>query len=170
MVGAGHPLGERPSHPELLDWLAAEFVEKGWSLKKLHRLIVTTAAYRRDSAADRDGAAKDPENTLLGRMNIRRMESEAVRDALLVVSGQLDGRVGGPGVFPDLPPGVDAKGGWTRSASASPDSVMRPWTTIVASADSCDGVMSPGACCRRRRLRRMTTRRRREASSAGGTE
>ncbi len=88
--------GRKPLHPELLDWLAATFMQEGWSLKKLHRVIVTSAAYRRDSASDRDGAAKDPENTVLWRMNIRRMESEAVRRGVLYVAGSLDSTLGGP--------------------------------------------------------------------------
>jgi hypothetical protein len=88
--------GRRPTHPELMDWLAAEFMKEGWSLKKLHRLIVTSAAYRRDSGPDPDGLAKDPENVLLWRMNVRRMESEAVRDGVLYVSGSLDPTLGGP--------------------------------------------------------------------------
>src|SRR5262249_9692309 len=88
--------GRKPVHPELMDWLAAEFMKEGWSLKKLHRVIVTSAAYRRDSAPDSDGLAKDPENTLLWRMNVRRMESEAVRDGVLYVSGALDPTFGGP--------------------------------------------------------------------------
>jgi hypothetical protein len=88
--------GRKPSHPELLDWLAADFMRNGWSLKKLHRLLVTSAAYRRDSAADPAGLAKDPENRLLWRMNVRRMESEAVRDGVLYLSGTLDEARGGP--------------------------------------------------------------------------
>jgi hypothetical protein len=88
--------GRKPSHPELLDWLAAEFVREGWSLKTLHRLLVTSAAYRSDSAPDAAGLGKDPENTLYWRMNVRRMESEAVRDGVLYVSGSLDVARGGP--------------------------------------------------------------------------
>jgi hypothetical protein len=88
--------GRKPTHPELLDWLAADFMKEGWSLKKLHRLLVTSAAYRGDSAADPAALAKDPENRLLWRMNVRRMESEAVRDAVLYCSGTLDPARGGP--------------------------------------------------------------------------
>jgi len=88
--------GRKPTHPELLDWLASEFMHDGWSLRKLHRLLVTSAAYRRDSAADPGGLAKDPENHFLWRMNVRRMESEAVRDAVLHLSGALDPSRGGP--------------------------------------------------------------------------
>ncbi len=91
--------GKRPSHPELLDWLAVEFMEKGWSMKHLHRLMVTSAAYRMKStagAAGHPGATADPENNLLWRMNPRRMEAEIVRDSILAVSGKLDPAMGGP--------------------------------------------------------------------------
>jgi hypothetical protein len=111
--------GTEPTHPELLDWLATEFIARGWSLKAMHRLMVTSAAYRQSSTATAQAVADDPDNTLFGRMPRRRLEGEAVRDALLQVSGRLDGRVGGPSVFPDLPPGVETRGGWTRSKSES---------------------------------------------------
>ncbi len=87
--------GERPTHPELLDWLAKEFVRGGWSVKRMHRLILTSAAYRRSSIAEARLAEKDPENRLLGRQNRRRLEAESVRDALLAVSGALDLEMGG---------------------------------------------------------------------------
>jgi hypothetical protein len=88
--------GAQPTHPELLDWLAVEFMESGWSLKKLHRLIVTSAAYRRVSSAGGSAAAAvDPENKWLWRMNTGRMEAEVVRDSLLHLSGRLDPKRGG---------------------------------------------------------------------------
>src|SRR5690606_9312132 len=74
--------GARPSHPELLDWLAAEFVERGWSMKAMHRLIVTSAAYRMDSMPDEANLSIDPDNHYLWRMPSRRMEAELVRDNL----------------------------------------------------------------------------------------
>ncbi len=89
-------LGEAPTHPELLDWLAARFVADGWSLKKLHKLMMTSRAYRQSSAATGPARALDPENRLWGRMDRRRLESEAVRDALLAVAGRLDPGLGGP--------------------------------------------------------------------------
>ena len=89
--------GGLPSHPELLDWLAAEFRDGGGSLKALHRLIVTSETYRQSSSGDPAGAAIDSGNTLLWRQNRRRLEAEAVRDAVLAVSGRLDLRMGGPG-------------------------------------------------------------------------
>ena len=87
--------GDPPTHPELLDYLAVKFVESGWSLKKLHRLIMTSAAYRQ-SSADNEAARKvDPENQLLWRMNRRRLEIEAVRDSMLAAAGRLDLTAGG---------------------------------------------------------------------------
>jgi hypothetical protein len=96
--------GEPPSHPELLDWLAAEFVRSGWSVKHLHRLILRSAVYRQSSAEDARGLALDLENVLLWRMNRQRLELEPLRDALLAVAGRLDRRLGGPPVDILSPP------------------------------------------------------------------
>ena len=96
-------MGEEPSHPELLDWLATEFVRGGWSLKALHRLIVTSASYRQTSRSDRTSVRADPENALLGHFPRRRLDGEAIRDALLAVSGRLNPALEGPCVFPELP-------------------------------------------------------------------
>jgi hypothetical protein len=98
-------LGELPSHPELLDWLAAEFVAQGWSLKAMHRLIMTSAAYRQTALRPAPAVArlKDPENRLLWRMNTRRLEIEPIRDAMLSASGELDTTMGGPGVAANEP-------------------------------------------------------------------
>ena len=90
-------MGRTPSHPELLDWLAAEFRDGGQSFKALHRLIVTSAAYRQSSAGGRGEATVDGDNVLLWRMNRRRLEAEAVRDSVLMVAGRLDPTPGGPG-------------------------------------------------------------------------
>ena len=89
-------LSEPPSHPELLDWLATRFMEDGWSLKKLHRRIMLSATYRQGSNVSRKVFDKDPENRLLGRFTPRRLEAEAIRDAILSVNGQLDLTPGGP--------------------------------------------------------------------------
>jgi hypothetical protein len=89
--------GQKPTHPRLLDWLAADFMEGGWGLKRLHRLIVTSAAYRQASAATGEGMAADAGNTLLWRMPLRRLEAEALRDSILAVSANLDRKMGGPG-------------------------------------------------------------------------
>ncbi len=87
--------GDPPTHPELLDYLALKFVESGWSLKKLHRLLMTSAAYRQASA-DNEAARKiDPENQLLWRMNRRRLEIESLRDSMLAAAGRLDLTMGG---------------------------------------------------------------------------
>ncbi len=89
-------LGERPSHPELLDWLADELVTTGWSMKRLQRHIVTSTAYRQTSRRTDALQEKDPENRLLGRMSLRRLEAEAIRDSILTVSGQLQPTRFGP--------------------------------------------------------------------------
>lgn len=92
--------GDRPSHPELLEWLAVKFVESGWSVKALHRLIVQSATYRQSSAFKGSAASIDADNRLLWRFAPRRLEAEAVRDAMLVASGQLNPVGGGPGFRP----------------------------------------------------------------------
>jgi hypothetical protein len=90
-------MGQKPSHPELLDWLAAEFRDGGQSLKQLHRLIVTSAVYRQSCADRAEASAIDAENQFLWRMNRRQLEAEELRDAVLAVSGMLDGKMYGPG-------------------------------------------------------------------------
>ena len=90
--------GRPPSHPELLDWLASEFVRQKWSLKAMHRMMVTSQAYRMASTPDATSARIDPDNVSLWRMNPRRLEAEAVRDNLLQVSGTLDPAMGGPDI------------------------------------------------------------------------
>jgi hypothetical protein len=96
-------MGAEPTHPELLDWLATEFVARGWSLKAMHRLMVTGATYRQSSRASRKALAADPENDYLSRYRRTRLDGEAIRDALLAASGTLSPTVGGPPVFPELP-------------------------------------------------------------------
>jgi len=93
--------GERPTHPELLDYLAARFVESGWSVKAMHRLIMRSAVYQQSSRVSAAALARDPDNRLFGRMNRQRLEAEAIRDSLLSVSGRLDVTRGGP-AFTDL--------------------------------------------------------------------
>ena len=102
--------GTSPSHPELLDWLAVELVERGWSLKSLHRTIVLTRAYRRDSANRPDLIEKDPDNRLLARQTRLRLDAELVRDSALLASGLLTHKVGGPPVYPPIPDGVMSLG------------------------------------------------------------
>ncbi len=120
-------LGERPSHPELLDWLADEFVRGGWRLKPLHRLIVTSTAYRQSSERRGELEAIDPDNRLLGRMNVRRLEAETIRDALLAASGVLSEKMHGAPVpvMPDdvgqIVVGVD-----TRDSAGRPSGKVVP--------------------------------------------
>ncbi len=95
-------LGQTPSHPELLDWLAGEFVRQGWSLKKTHKLLVLSSTYQMASRASAEADEADPTNVLLHRMPVRRLEAEAIRDAILAVSGRLDATMHGPGVPPHL--------------------------------------------------------------------
>jgi cytochrome c553 len=96
-------LGSPPSHPELLDWLATEFVRNGWHLKPLHRLLMTSATYRQSSRADGKALAVDHDNRLLWRFSPRRLEAEEVRDSILTLSGRLERRMGGPGYYLWLP-------------------------------------------------------------------
>jgi hypothetical protein len=96
-------LGEAPTHPELLDWLAHEFVASGWKMKALHRVILTSSAYRMSSQADPRALAADPANLLFWRFNMRRLGAEEIRDSILAVSGKLNLKRGGPGVYPPLP-------------------------------------------------------------------
>jgi mono/diheme cytochrome c family protein len=94
----GHQ-GAPPTHPELLDWLAADLMENGWRLKRLHRLIVTSSVYRQASRRPKGqtlATEADPENHLLWRMSLRRLDAEAIRDAVLAASGKLDRTMGGP--------------------------------------------------------------------------
>ena len=98
--------GEAPTHPELLDWLAVEFVESGWDIRAMQRLIITSAAYRQDSRVTPELSEKDPENRLLARGPRFRLPAEMVRDNALYVSGLLEEKIGGPSVNPYQPPGI----------------------------------------------------------------
>jgi hypothetical protein len=89
--------GARPTHPELLDYLAAELIRGGWRLRPLHRLMVTSAAYMQGAEQDPGRARRDPSNLLHWRREVRRLEAEAIRDAMLAVSGELDAAMLGPG-------------------------------------------------------------------------
>ena len=94
--------GEAPTHPELLDWLASEFVRQGWSVKQMHRLVMLSSTYRLSTAFSAENAARDPENRLLWRMNRRRLDAESLRDAVLAVAGTLNPKTGGRPVLPPL--------------------------------------------------------------------
>jgi len=112
-------MGSRPTHPELLDYLAANFVENGWSIKKIQRQILLSNTYQQSADLQPKAAEEDPDNKLLSHWPRRRLEAEAVRDSMLFTSGLLNAKMGGPGVFPPVPAGTlsdlsatAAAGGW----------------------------------------------------------
>ncbi|HVC94140.1 MAG TPA: DUF1553 domain-containing protein, partial [Pirellulales bacterium] len=116
-------MGEAPTHPELLDWLAGEFVARGWSVKQMHRLMVLSNTYQQSSAANPAAEQVDPQCDLLWRFAARRLEAEAVRDAVLAASGRLNHERGGPSVYPLISPAVLAGqsrpgNGWGKSEPA----------------------------------------------------
>jgi hypothetical protein len=113
-------LGSPPSHPALLDWLALELQQNGWSLKRLHRLIVTSHTYKQSSILREDLQQADPNNYLLGRQQRMRLEAELIRDVALSVSGLLSSKIGGPPVYPPIPNGVMNRGQVSRSWTVSP--------------------------------------------------
>jgi hypothetical protein len=102
--------GDLPTHPELLDWLAVEFQKEGWSLKKLDRLIVTSATYRQSSRVTPELLARDPQDLLLSRAPRFRLDAELVRDSALASAGLLSEKIGGPSVFPPQPASVTTEG------------------------------------------------------------
>lgn len=105
-------MGEKPSHPKLLDWLATEFMRSGWSVKHMHRLMLTSRAYRQSADDIEANVAEDPENRLFWRAPRNRLEAEAIRDEILAVAGTLDDKVGGPAVRPYIDPDL-----WQSSTS-----------------------------------------------------
>jgi hypothetical protein len=119
--------GDKPSHPELLDYLAREFQTKGWSVKQLHRAIVTSATYRQSSKARPEVAEIDPDNALLARQSRMRLSAEAIRDSALAASGLLNTQLGGPSVRPPQPKGVSelVYGGAKWNESQGPDKYRR---------------------------------------------
>ena len=113
-------MGDEPTHPELLDWLAVEFMDRGWSIKEMHRLLMTSEAYRMASSFKHQASADaDPENNLLWHYRGQRLEAEILRDAIMTVSGGIDLTVGGPAIFPHIPSDIlfqsDGKGFWCGS-------------------------------------------------------
>src|SRR3954468_9636427 len=112
--------GQPPTHPALLDWLSVEFMKDGWSLKKLHRLIMLSNAYQQTSASRADVAQLDPDNKLFWHYPLHRVEGEVIRDSALEVAGLLNPKMSGPSIFPELPTGMPApRGGWKVNAEAS---------------------------------------------------
>ncbi|MBI3410282.1 MAG: DUF1553 domain-containing protein [Planctomycetes bacterium] len=103
-------LGQTPTHPNLLDFLASEFIKGGWSIKKMHRMMVLSSTYQMASRADPPADEADPDNKLLHRMPVRRLDAEAIRDAMLAVSGRLDRTLFGPSVPPHLTPFMLGRG------------------------------------------------------------
>jgi len=108
-------MGDAPTHPELLDWLAVEFVENGWSLKHMHRLMVLSSTYQQSSRVERtsEGLKKDLDNSLLWHARRRRLEGEALHDAMLQISGELSLRMHGPSAKPKLPAALGVRYSWT---------------------------------------------------------
>jgi hypothetical protein len=152
--------GELPSHPDLLDWLAVEFMKQGWSQKKMHKLIVTSATYQQASHVTPELRERDPLNVLLARGPRFRMEAEMVRDAALVVSGLFSGKPGGPSVYPPQPPGVSTEGAYgalTWKTSQGPDRYRRGLytfakrTTPYAMTATFDGPSGEACLARRER-------------------
>lgn len=143
--------GSLPSHPELLDWLASELKAQNWSLKAMHRLIVTSETYRQDSGGNQELLVKDPDNRLLARQSRLRLDAEIVRDVCLAASGLLSNKRGGPPVFPPIPDGIMGQGQVKRiwATSQGEDRYRRsiytfiyrasppPWLTVF---DAPDGI------------------------------
>ncbi|HYZ87065.1 MAG TPA: DUF1553 domain-containing protein, partial [Bryobacteraceae bacterium] len=115
-------IGQRPTHPELLDWLADEFVRSGWDIKRTHKLIVMSHTYRQSSAWNEVAGKEDSRDRLLWRFPRHRLEGEVIRDAALSVAGRLNTKMGGPSVMPPLPDGMPAsRGGWKVSTRDEQD-------------------------------------------------
>jgi hypothetical protein len=125
--------GTLPSHPELIDWLANEFTAKKWSLKELHKLIVTSKTYRQSSTNRPELIEKDPQNYLLARQTRLRLDAEVVRDVCLAASGLLSTKIGGPPVYPPIPDGVMGQGQVKRvwSVSKGEDRYRRGFYTFI---------------------------------------
>jgi cytochrome c1 len=123
-------MGERPSHPELLDWLSVEFMENGWHLKPIHRKILLSEAYQMASDDIAANLEKDPENRLLWRMPRRRVEGEIIRDSILAVAGSLDRTVGGEPVFPYIDPSLFQSSS-KRTWNGKPDSDPSTWRRSI---------------------------------------
>ena len=126
-------MGSLPTHPELLDWLAISFQRHDWSLKSLHRLIVTSKTYQQSSVETLGHLSKDPHNYFLTRQKRLRLDAEIVRDVALTASGQLVATLGGPPVFPPVPQGAMRQGQVERiwTASQGPDRYRRGLYTFV---------------------------------------
>jgi hypothetical protein len=118
--------GDPPTHPELLDWLADWFVREGWSVKKLHTLIMSSNTYRMSKRWNPEYGEQDPENRLLWRVHYRRLEAEAIRDSMLAVTGQLNPQMYGPSMYPHVPKEA-------LEGSSDPDKIWKPFDEKEAS-------------------------------------
>lgn len=98
--------GDAPTHPELLDWLASEFIAQGWSMKAMHRLIMTSQTYQMSSCGRSDGLKTDPANDLFWRFDMRRLTGEEIRDSILAINGSLNSRMFGPSIYVEIPKAV----------------------------------------------------------------
>ena len=161
--------GASPSHPELLDWLASEFIREKWSQKAIHRLIVTSATYRQSSKRRPEIDAADPYNKLLARQNRLRLEAEIIRDSALAASGLLTDTVGGPSVYPPIPDGAmsvtQVSGAWPTAIG--PDRYRRGLYTFFRRSAAYPALVvfdapdATSACTRRTRsntpLQALTT-------------
>lgn len=154
--------GASPTHPELLDWLATEFVQRGWSLKELQRTIVCSKTYRQSSVDRPDLKQKDPNNYLLGRQQRMRLDAELVRDSALVASGLLSRKIGGPPVFPPIPTSVMSLGQVKRAwnVSVGEDRYRRGLYTFMYRATPAPSLVvfdaPDGQNCTTRRVRSNT--------------
>lgn len=125
--------GEPPTHPQLLDWLAVELMDRGWSIKSMHRLIVTSATYRQSSRVTPELAERDPKNTLYARGPRVRLEAELIRDSYLAAAGLLSAKIGGPSVYPPQLPSITTEGSYgalTWNASQGDDRYRRSLYTF----------------------------------------
>jgi hypothetical protein len=111
-------MGDKPSHPELLDWLTTWFIDHGWSIKQLTRLILSSNTYRMSTAWNAEYGPKDPDDRLLWRMPYKRLEVEAIRDSMLAISGRLNAKMFGPSVYPEIPPAA-------LEGSSDPDKIWK---------------------------------------------
>jgi hypothetical protein len=123
-------MGERPSHPELLDWLALEFMDRGWSLKAMHRLMLTSHAYQMASIDMPANVAIDPENRMFWRAPRVRLEAEIIRDGIMATSGALDRTIGGPSIFPYIDPDLFAESS-RRTWRGRPDDDPTTWRRSI---------------------------------------
>ena len=149
--------GAKPSHPELLDWLASEFMRAKWSSKAIHRLIVTSAVYRQSSSQRRDVEEVDPYNKLLARQNRLRLDAEIIRDSAVSASGLLTDKIGGPSVYPPIPEGAmsvtQVSGAWPTETG--PDRYRRGLYTFFRRSAGFPGLVvfdapdATSACTRR---------------------